>query len=67
MRQVIVMVSNANPITAGVETTATGRLLPYNEVRSQPNYPPISDFLKRELLQIRPVVGGYIAFRAMEM
>ena len=28
----------------------------------QPNYPPISHFLKSELLQIRPIVGGYIAF-----
>ena len=35
--------------------------------RSQPNYPPISHFLKRELLQIRPMVGGYIAFRALGM
>ena len=34
---------------------------------SQPNYPPISHFLKRELLQIMPVVGGYIAFQAREM
>ena len=31
---------------------------------SQPNYPPVSHFLKRELLQIRPVLGGYVAFRA---
>ena len=37
------------------------------ETCSQPNYPPVSHFLKRELLQIRPVVGGYIAFRAMEI
>ena len=34
---------------------------------SQPNYPPVSHFLKRELLQIMPVVGGYIAFQAREM
>ena len=34
---------------------------------SEPNYPPISHFLKRELLQIMPVVGGYIAFQAREM
>ena len=34
---------------------------------SQPNYPPISHFLKRELLQIRLVVGGYIVFQAMEL
>ena len=43
-------------------------LLPIsNGFDSQPNYPPVSHFLKRELLQIRPVVGGYIAFWAMEM
>ena len=34
---------------------------------SQPNYPPVSHFLKRELLQIRPMVRGYIAFQAMGM
>ena len=34
---------------------------------SQPNYPPVSHFLKRELLQIMPVVGGYIALQAREM
>ena len=35
-----------------------------SQLTSQPNYPPISHFLKRELLQIMPVVGGYIAFQA---